>query len=142
MTDNLRALLQEIYHRHNRLTPDIVLNEARDPAHPLHSRFEWTDAVAAEKYRREQARALIRSVRVTYRDGDEFSPPTSVRAFHSLPDGEGFAYRPAEEVAGNPILNEILLRAMEREWKTLRRRYGHYEDFAKMVQRDLEQGEA
>lgn len=142
MTDSLRALLQEIYHRHNRLTPDLVLQEARDPAHPLHSRFEWDDEVAGERYRRNQARELIRAVRITYKDGDEFGPATSVRAYHSVPDGDGFAYRPAEEIAEDPRMREHLLRSMERDWKALRRRYGHFEDFAKLVMRDLENGPA
>lgn len=142
MTDSLRALLQEIYHRHSRLTPDLVLDEARDPAHPLHNRFEWDDSVAGEKYRRTQARELIRTARITYKDGDEFSAATSVRAYHSVPDGDGFAYRPAEEIAENPMMRELLLRSMERDWKALRRRYGHFEDFTKLVMRDLENGPA
>jgi len=41
-----------------------VLTEARNPDSPLHPMFEWDDQVAAHQYRLDQARALIREVRV------------------------------------------------------------------------------
>ena len=47
-----------------RLTPLAVVLDAEDPASPLHDHFEWSDEKAAAKYRLEQARSLIRSVRV------------------------------------------------------------------------------
>lgn len=47
-----------------RLLPVDVVNAARDPASPLHSHFTWDDKEAAERYRLEQARTLIRSVKV------------------------------------------------------------------------------
>lgn len=46
------------------LTPDAVLEDARSKKSPLHDQFEWNDGEAAHKYRLEQARTLIRSVRV------------------------------------------------------------------------------
>jgi hypothetical protein len=50
--------------RKGRLTPDGVIDAARDPAHPLHSEFDWNDTVAAAKWRLQQARQLIASVQV------------------------------------------------------------------------------
>jgi hypothetical protein len=47
-----------------RVTPEAVLEAAADPASPLHDHFEWDDAAAAQQHRLEQARSLIRSVRV------------------------------------------------------------------------------
>lgn len=46
------------------LTPDAVVADAKKKASPLHRYFDWDDKVAAMKWRREQARQLIRSVRV------------------------------------------------------------------------------
>lgn len=46
------------------LTPAAVVDAARDESHPLHDRFEWDDSKAAEAHRLNQARVLIRSVRV------------------------------------------------------------------------------
>lgn len=47
------------------LRPEDVVREARREDHPLHGEFEWDDSKAAESYRIDQARTLIRSVRVT-----------------------------------------------------------------------------
>lgn len=69
-----------------RITPRLVVEDARDPESALHACFEWDDSVAGEKYRIMQARALIRSVplvikenRVTIRSvayvRDPESPP-------------------------------------------------------------------
>lgn len=46
------------------LTPAAVVEDARSKKSPLHDQFEWDDGEAAHKYRLEQARTLIRSVRV------------------------------------------------------------------------------
>lgn len=46
------------------LTPEDTVAAAADPAHILHPRFEWDDTEAAHRYRLDQARALIRAVRV------------------------------------------------------------------------------
>lgn len=42
------------------LRPDAVVEDARDPASPLHSHFQWDDSKAAHAFRLEQARRLIR----------------------------------------------------------------------------------
>lgn len=47
-----------------RFAPNDVVEAARDEDSPLHAFFEWDDSLAAEAHRVEQARRLIRSVRV------------------------------------------------------------------------------
>ena len=42
------------------LTPESLVDASRDENAPLHNEFEWNDNIAAEKYRREQARCIIR----------------------------------------------------------------------------------
>ena len=46
------------------LDPNDVIEAAKSPGSPLHSYFEWDDSTAAAKYRLDQARALIRSVKI------------------------------------------------------------------------------
>lgn len=48
--------------RNGRLTPQRVVEAAKSKKSPLHEFFEWNDVVAAEAYRLDQARALIRTV--------------------------------------------------------------------------------
>lgn len=44
--------------------PADVVEVARDPKSAMHNQFEWDDDEAAQAYRLQQARALIRRIRV------------------------------------------------------------------------------
>lgn len=132
---SLRDELQAIYDAHGKLTPKIVVDEARDDEHPLHPQFEWDDAVAGEKYRQHQARALIQSVKIKYRNGDKLE---EVRYFQSVRREDGHSYEPTEKVIEDEVTREILLRDMEREWRQLLSRYSRFKEFVELVKRDLE----
>lgn len=43
----------------NRISPQELLEKARDVSSELHKCFEWNDSVAAEKYRLQQARGVL-----------------------------------------------------------------------------------
>lgn len=133
----LQDIMQSIYREHGRLTARIVLDEARDPGHPLHDRFTWDDEVAGERYRLGQARDLIRTVKVVYRQATARTGARSVRAYHSVPDGEGRSFRPVQEVAEDEFMLKLVLSEMERDWRLLKERYGRMAQFAAMVKRDL-----
>lgn len=133
---SLRDQLQSIYQTHGLLTPRLVVDEARDAEHPLHGRFEWDDAVAGPKYREVQAAELIRSVRVKYAPAGS-DEERDVRAFHAIARPEGPSYVPVEEVAEDEFARELLLRQAEREWKAMRRRYGHLAEFMDLVRTAL-----
>lgn len=135
---SLRDSLQAIYNDRGMLTPELVVDEARDEAHPLHARFEWDNAVAGEAWRREQAAQLIRSVRVKY--AETSSGPRDVRAFVAMPqaDSRSQQYEPVESVLADPIQRAILLRDMEREWKTFKARYSHMAEFAALISQSMQ----
>ena len=56
--------IQVIVRKHGKVTPQMLVEEARSETSLIHDRFEWDDAVAGEKFRHEQARAIIRSVKI------------------------------------------------------------------------------
>jgi hypothetical protein len=64
-----RQLLQDelarLYKLHGKLAPDILVEEAANPNHPLHDGFgwEWNDERAAHLQRLDHARRLISSVK-------------------------------------------------------------------------------
>ena len=60
------------------VTADIVLDAAKGARHPLHKQFEWDDTIAGHEYRKEQARLLVRSIEVFYRE----APEVPTRAYH------------------------------------------------------------
>lgn len=134
---DLRQQLQEIYNQNRKLTPEIVLQQARDEEHPLHARFEWDDSIAAEKWRREQAHELICSVKISYRsiDGEK----REIRKYHAFRASDGqHHYQPLDDVVvEDDTLTKILRNEMERDWKTLKSRYDHFVEFYRMVRNDM-----
>jgi hypothetical protein len=64
---DIKQALAELEDETGRLTPEAVVTAAKDPKSPLHGHFQWDDATAATEHRLNQARALIRSVRVEFR---------------------------------------------------------------------------
>lgn len=59
------------------LTPRNVVEQSRDPSAVLHPCFEWSDDVAADKFRLHQASTLIRAVKVVI----EYAEPIEYRPF-------------------------------------------------------------
>ena len=60
----IRQALRDLESKNGRLTPEDVIMAARNPKSPLHGEFQWDKDKAAHAHWIEQARALIRSVRV------------------------------------------------------------------------------
>jgi hypothetical protein len=65
MTEEGLAALQTLA-ANGELSPERVVQEARSGDSPLHEFFEWDDEKAAHAHRIQQARSLIRSVRVEF----------------------------------------------------------------------------
>lgn len=138
---DLRSELLAVREQYGELTPANVVDAAREDDHPLHDRFEWDDEVAGEKYRLSQARQLIRVVKETYTD--RAGRPADVRTFHAIPRPQGgMAYEPLDEVVKDDIASQILLRTMEREWRSLKARYERFDEFRALVLGDLGQDAA
>ncbi|MGH2372125.1 MAG: hypothetical protein ACRDIC_01410 [bacterium] len=132
MSDNLRSILEEIRERHGALSPPIVLEEARDPAHPLHAfaAFKWDDdRAAAEAYRLEIAADLIRKVRVTYTKPDGSVGDT--RYYRGLPTNPlmAYDYEPIEDLLLDPMKRRILVASMQRQINELVATYEHIQEF-------------
>jgi hypothetical protein len=111
------------------LTPLAVVEKARAKSHPLHLHFEWDDSVAAEAYRLDQARSLIRLVRV---EDDDAAEGTS-RAFISINDGDGSSYRPIASVKRSADLQLAVLKQAQRDLEAWERRYRELTDICQIV---------
>ena len=62
------------------LVPKTIVEEAEDPQAVLHPCFEWDDTFAAQKYREDQARSVIRNLVVIHETGENVEP-LKTRAF-------------------------------------------------------------
>lgn len=126
---NLRDHLRQIYDERGALTPALVVDAARDPQHPLHSRFTWDDTEAAIRWRLAQAGELIRSARVTYRTAKD--DEQQVRAFVPVrADDFGPAdYMPVDEAMADDLTAQLVLRQFQRELARIKAQYGHLREY-------------
>jgi hypothetical protein len=131
--------LEDIARNHdNRLRPEDVLNEARKRNHPLHRHFIWDNDKAAELYRIDQARALIRSVKII---AAEEVNQAAGRAYHSIQDN-GRSYRSASEIKSSVSLQLSLYLAALRDLKAWEKRYrsiAHICELVGVAREELEQ---
>jgi hypothetical protein len=138
----LHQQLLDIRSARGQLTPQDVVDTARDESHPLHARFEWDDQLAGEAYRRAQAGELIRSLKVVFAESPE-GDERRVRAWSAFPESpDQQGYVPTEEVMQDPFAAKLLLRQAERELKAFQRKYGHLKEFADLVAATLTSGAA
>lgn len=116
------------------LSPHHVVDAARDEESPLHASFEWDDSEAAQQWRLQQARNLIRVV-VSYEpvgDGKEIP----VRVFVSLtPDRAkgGAGYRLTSAVMADEDQRRQLLLDARSEMKRFIAKYKALEELGKVL---------
>lgn len=84
--------LQKIYNRDGKVSPQVVVDEAQPENAPLHPAFEWDNEIAANEYRKDQARHVIRHIRIIPAKEEEpkrvwasiRSDETSEREYHPV----------------------------------------------------------
>ena len=116
--------------RGGQLHPQDVVAGARDPKSLLHRCFEWDDRKAAEAHRMDQARALIRSIRVIDEEDDDRSRP----AFLSIRADDGIGYRTFKDVLSSADLRQRLLQQAERDLEAWTQRYRELREIVDLVQ--------
>ena len=128
MSAEVDAALRDLYKLHGRLDPKDVVEAAVDPDSVLHDRFEWDDSVAAASYRIDQARALIRSIKIE-RVVQEDSGPRMVRFVRQyVHDPEADGYLATEDVAKMPDVRDRILADMRNDLERLRSKWHLYEE--------------
>jgi hypothetical protein len=71
MTNEVTHELNRLAKQHKgHLTPEAVIEAAKDPDSPLHGEFTWDDEQAAYRYRLVQASALIRGATLIVKTGE------------------------------------------------------------------------
>lgn len=117
--------------RGGELTPSDVVDAARDKAHVLHPNFEWDDRMAAEKFRLDQARGIIRSIVVEDNSLAEGVAP----AYISVTADSGVSYRSLAAVRASPDLRASVLEQAERDLASWTQRYRSLQDVCAVVEK-------
>ena len=110
------------------LTPHAVVETARNPRHVLHRHFEWDNKKAAESFRLDQARSLVRSIHV-----EADTETGTARAFLSVRDTDGVSYRGLSDVLKSHDLQQRVLNQAEKDLIAFEARYRSLEDVCALV---------
>jgi hypothetical protein len=116
------------------LVPAAVVDAARDAKSVLHKHFEWNDKTAAEKFRLDQARSLIRSIHVESADTES----GVARAFLSIREKSGVSYRTIEDVLSSADLQQRIVAQAERDLISFETRYKNLTDICDLIRQARE----
>lgn len=116
------------------LLPADIVKEAAKKRNPLHNEFDWDDKSAANKFREERARGLVRSLIVIRKE----APKVEARKYEltystEVPDQgqpQRQCYRTTEEILQNPVERDRLLARAIRELAAFRDRYAGLSELA------------
>jgi hypothetical protein len=102
-----------------RITPELVVDAARDPDSPLHEFFTWDNDEAAEKHRLNEARSLIRSIRVDVKISNMvISAPYYIRDPEAKRDEQGYLTAPVLRKSED-LAREAVVAAFQRASRVL-----------------------
>lgn len=122
--------LEHLRELHGQLTAEVTVDDARPKNSLLHPVFEWNNKVAAEEYRKEQARLLIRSVVVI--PGDDQGPAQPYRAFVVISEFGEQGYTSTYVALNDPQLRaQVLARAL-RELRQFQAKYRELDELAEV----------
>lgn len=114
-----------------------VLDAARDKKNYLNRFFEWSDSIAAEKYRQEQAREIVTCI-------DIIEPATKnekarrLPAFINLAEKGGRNIYPVQDVLDSDALQSIALLQAERDLEAYEKRLMVFADICDAIRRARE----
>lgn len=128
--DLFKADAQKVYEEigEDKVTPEQVLEKAKDENTELHKCFDWDDTSAANKYRLYQARTLIQSF-VLVRE-DEEKP--KIRAYQITT--ETAVYQPTRLFLQQPDEYKALLERAKGELKAFRQKYKQLQELSEIFE--------
>lgn len=143
MTDGGGKSLKDYFYEwadhYNGLTAEIVVKELTPPEHPYHNRLEWDDSVAGEKYRLVQAAQLIRSIKITYKNGNREHKLRGLISVTAAPSPSGgdatdaaakMVYVKTTDLINNKPMLFSEIEKMKAQWRAFKKRWEHLAEFA------------
>ena len=134
--DIVGAELERLQDENGVITTGDVVAASEPEAAPLHPHFEWDDAVAADRYRDDQARYLLRSIVPLYADPvteEEVRGDRLYIAMRTITTGAGYDEAPGRYTIVTQSAPDHIRSAAWAELKTWIERYGDDPVFAPVV---------
>ena len=101
----------------NRISPQELLEKARDVSSELHKCFEWNDSIAAEKYRLQQARGVL--VNLVYKTEKKDAEPIRYLQVTTQKN----VYQPTKMFLVQEDEYQALLKRAKSELESFKKRY-------------------
>jgi hypothetical protein len=123
--------LEELSAARGGVTPAEVVEDASPPGSVLHPIFEWDDTKAAKAHREDQARHMLRSIRVVIERPEQ--EPIVTRGFVVIErEGEGRVYDQVEIVMSDAKLRQQVVDRALKELSAWMERYNGYVELSSM----------
>lgn len=127
-----------------RLTPRVVVDAARPDGSPLHPCFEWDDVRAAELHREDQARHIVRCIRVEQPASDNRMEMRRVfvNVIESIDGEDQHGYVSVARVMSDEDLRQQLIVQARKELESFKKRYAELSDLVAITETALAQIDA
>ena len=114
---------EEIEQTYGAVTSSNMVNAARSTESELHPLFEWDDQIAGEKWRNQQAKMILSSLRIVVNENEE--EPTVVRAYVNVspPTKKEAVYIQIEKAVNDERSHQQLLLNAYRELNAFQKKY-------------------
>lgn len=124
-----QKVAEEISKIGEEVTPDQIVEAAKDENTELHKCFEWDDTSAANKWRIYQARQVLCHLVIRHEEEPEEAPP--VRVFYKIDHNEG--YKRSEIIFKNDDEYQKLLQAAYAELRAFKIKYARLQELSEIL---------
>lgn len=116
--------MEELDKQYGEVTPQIMVDDARPEGALMHPLYEWNDDIAAEKYRRNQAKKIASDLVIVHVAQNEEVPQEPIRAFVSVkPRNEKASFRPIVKALSDKDTKEQVIANAKLELEAYERKY-------------------
>jgi len=114
-----------------KISPELVVEDASNEDSPLHGCFEWNNKKALKQYRLHQARRVLNCITMVLpvESDDDLEP---VRAFINVEYDDETTYMGTMVVMSDAELRKQTLNKIAKELNTLRQKYVQFKELAEL----------
>jgi len=125
--------LEYLRQKHRKITPKIIVSDAKPKNSVLHKAFEWNNTRAADLYRLDQAKYILRSIVIcTLPNGQKCAP---TKMWVNIQNGAHKNKRENVHIydaMNNPKLRRLVIKQALAELEQWRKRYEDYVELAEI----------
>ena len=123
-----QRVAEEIYSIGDDVTPEQIVEAAKDEQSELHKCFDWDNDIAAEKWRKAQAREILRFLVIREKEDEPAAVP--VRVFYKNDNG---GYKQAEKVFQREDEYQKLLQTALAELRAFKVKYARLQELSEIL---------